>query len=513
LSIDAKLSLFKTGTVVLLLSMTAGCGSDQGSTDGGAGSGWHGSAGNGGHAGAGNGGAGNGGRIGGGNGGAGNGAAGNGAAGNVGNGGAGNGGAGNGGAGNAGRGGSGNGGAGIGGAGIGGGGNGGRGGAGNGGAGNGGRGGAGNGGGNGGRGGAGNGGGNGGRGGAGNGGGNGGGGSGGANLTVPTIVSRVPLAGATDVALNGSVSATFNEAMNPTTLTTTTFTLTTGTPAVAVSGTVVYGNTTAFFRPASHLTRATSYTATITTGAQSAGGISLAAMSAWTFMTGSTVAPGNPVNLGTAGNYVILSKAGISTVPASVITGNLGVSPIAATSITMFSLIADSTNVFSTSTQVTGKVYAADYAVPTPANLTTAVSDMELAFTDAAGRAPDVTELGAGNIGGMTLAPGVYQWGTGLLIPSDVTLNGSSTAVWIFQIAKDLTLSSAVRVGLTGGALPKNVFWQVAGAVELGTTSHIEGIVLCQTMINLRTGASIAGRLLAQTAVTLDTSTVVQPSP
>lgn len=481
MSINAKLSLFKTGTVVLLLSMTGGCGSDQGSTDGGAGSGGHGGAGNGGHGGAGNGGAGNGGH-----GGGGSGAAGNGAAGNVGNGGAGNGGAGNGGAGNAGRGG-----AGIGGAGTGGG----NGGGGNGAAGNGG-------------------GGNGGRGGAGIGGaGNGGGGSGGANLTVPTIVSRVPLAGATDVALNGSVSATFNEAMNPATLTTTTFTLTTGTPAVGVSGTVVYGNTTAFFRPSSHLTGATSYTATVTTGAQSAGGIPLAAMSAWTFTTGSTVVPGNPVDLGTAGNYVILSKAGISTVPASVITGNLGVSPNAATSITMFSLIADSTNVFSTSTQVTGKVYAADYAVPTPANLTTAVGDMELAFTDAAGRAPDVTELGAGNIGGMTLAPGVYQWGTGLLIPSNLTLNGSSTAVWIFQIAQGLTLSSAVRVGLTGGALPKNVFWQVAGAVELGTTSHLEGIVLCQTMINLRTGASIAGRLLAQTAVTLDTSTVVQPAP
>jgi Ice-binding-like/Bacterial Ig-like domain len=484
-SIDnAKLSLFKTGTVVLLLSMTAGCGSEQSSTDGGAASGGHGGVGNGGHAGAGNGGAASAGRSGGGNGGAGNGGGGNGGsggAGNTGRGGSGNGGAGNGGGGNGGSGGAGNAG---------------RGGSGNGGAGNGG----------GGSGGAGNGG-------AGNGGRGGGGGSGGANLTVPAIVSQVPLPGATDVALNGSVSATFNEAMNPATLTTTTFTLTTGTPAVAVSGTVVYGNTTAFFRPNSHLTGATSYTATITTGAQSAGGIPLAAMSDWTFMTGTTVTPGNPVNLGAAGNYVILSKAGISTVPASVITGNLGVSPNAATSITMFSLIADSTNVFSTSTQVTGKVYAADYAVPTPANLTTAVSDMELAFTDAAGRAPDVTELGAGNIGGMTLAPGVYQWGTGLLIPSDVTLNGSSTGVWIFQIAQDLTLSSAVRVGLTGGALPKNVFWQVAGAVELGTTSHIEGIVLCQTMINLRTGSSIAGRLLAQTAVTLDTSTVVQPAP
>jgi Ice-binding-like/Bacterial Ig-like domain len=500
--IDAKLSLFKMGTALAILSMTAGCGSDQTATDGGAGGG-----GNAGHAAAGNGGGGSAGRGGAGNGAAGNGAAGSGAAGSgaAGNGAAGNGAAGSGGAGNGAAGTRGGGGAGI---------------AGNGGAGNGGVGAGGGGGANAGRGGAGNGGagnggaGNAGQGGAGNGtAGSGSGGSGGANLTVPTIVSMVPLAGATNVAVNSSVSATFNEAMNPATLTPTTFALTTGTPAVAVSGTVVYGNATAFFRPAAHLASGTSYTATITTGAKSAGGVPLAAMSAWSFTTGVTVAAAMPVNLATAGNYVILSRSGISTVPASVITGNLGVSPIAATSITMFSLIADSTNVFSTSSQVTGKIYAADYAAPTPANLTTAVSDMELAFTDAAGRAPDVTELGAGNIGGMTLAPGVYQWSTGVLIPTDLTLNGSSTAVWIFQIAQTLTLDSAVRVGLTGGALSKNVFWQVAGSVELGTTSHIEGIVLSQTMINLRTGASIAGRLLAQTAVTLDTSTVVQPAP
>ena len=98
-------------------------------------------------------------------------------------------------------------------------------------------------------------------------------------------------------------------------------------------------------------------------------------------------------------------------------------------------------------------------------------------------------------------------------VPADITLNGSATAVWILQIAQTLTVSNAVAVHLTGGALAKNVFWQVAGFVDLGTTAHLEGIVLCQTMINLRTGASIVGRLLAQTAVTLDTSTVTQPAP
>jgi hypothetical protein len=229
--------------------------------------------------------------------------------------------------------------------------------------------------------------------------------------------------------------------------------------------------------------------------------------------TGATVGTALAVNLRTANDYVILAESEVSTVPPAVITGNVGISPMAATFITGFSLIADSTHVFSTSAQVTGKVYAADDAVPTPSSLTTAIADMGLAFTDAAGRAPDVTELGSGSIGGMTLAPGVYKWGTNLLIPTDLTLNGSATAVWIFQIAQNVTLSNAVTVHLTGGALAKNVFWQVAGSVDLGTTSHFEGIVLCQTAINLRTGASIEGRLMAQTAVNLDSSTVTQPAP
>jgi hypothetical protein len=218
-----------------------------------------------------------------------------------------------------------------------------------------------------------------------------------------------------------------------------------------------------------------------------------------------------PVDLGMAGGFVILAESGISTVPPSAVTGNLGVSPAAASYITGFSLTADATNVFSTSRQVTGRVYAADYATPTPSRMTAAIADMKLAFTDAAGRHPDVTELGAGNIGGMTLAPGVYKWGTGLVIPKDVTLAGSSTAVWIFQVAQGLTVSSASRIVLADGALARNVLWQVGGRVDVGTTAHFEGIVLTGTSIALQTGASINGRLLAQTAVTIDGSTLVEP--
>ena len=146
--------------------------------------------------------------------------------------------------------------------------------------------------------------------------------------------------------------------------------------------------------------------------------------------TGGVCSGASCVSLGAAGNYVILAKTGISTVPACAITGNLGLSPAAASFITGFSLTADSTNVFSRSSQVTGKVYAADYAPPTPTNLTTAVQDMMTAYTDAAGRAPGTTDSPPGGaIGGTTIPPGVYKWTSGVSIGTDVTLSGTPTDV------------------------------------------------------------------------------------
>lgn len=221
-----------------------------------------------------------------------------------------------------------------------------------------------------------------------------------------------------------------------------------------------------------------------------------------------------PVSLGTSGNYVILAKSAISTTGTTAIVGNLGVSPSAASFITGFGLIMDVTNTFSKSSLVTGNVSAADYAVPTPANLTTAVLDMQTAYTDAAGRVtPDHTELGTGNISGMTLPAGLYKWSTGVSINTDVTLNGGPNDVWIFQIAQGVTQANGAKIILTGGALPKNIFWQSFGNVSIGTTAHFEGVILSQTAITMNTGASANSRLLAQTAVTLDADAVTQPAP
>lgn len=217
------------------------------------------------------------------------------------------------------------------------------------------------------------------------------------------------------------------------------------------------------------------------------------------------------VDLGTAGDFVILAKTGISTVPQSVVTGNIGVSPIARGGLTGFSETMDATNSFSTSGQVVGKLFAADYSGTSPSVLGVAVLDMQAAYTNAAGRAPDYTEVGGGNIGGMTLSPGTYKWSTGVMIPKNVTLKGGPNDVWIFQIAGTVTQANATRVTLKGGALARNIFWQAAGVVALGTTAHMEGVVLAQTGITLATGATVNGRLLAQTAVTLQMNVVTQP--
>ncbi|MDP3184899.1 MAG: ice-binding family protein [Anaerolineales bacterium] len=224
-----------------------------------------------------------------------------------------------------------------------------------------------------------------------------------------------------------------------------------------------------------------------------------------------------PVDLGSAGSFVILTKSGITTTGTTSIVGDIGVSPIAATAITGFGLILDASGQFSTSdpsSLVTGRVYAADYAVPTPAKMTTAVLDMEAAYTDAAGRTlPDATELGAGNIGGLTLVPGLYKWSSCVTIPTDVTLSGGPDDVWIFQIAGTLDISSATKVILSGGAQAKNIFWAVAGVVAFGTTSEFNGNILAKTNITMTNGATLNGRALAQTAVTLIANAINVPAP
>jgi hypothetical protein len=334
-----------------------------------------------------------------------------------------------------------------------------------------------------------------------------------ADMTAPRVSTTSPVADSTGAALNTKVVATFTEAMDPLSITGASFTLQqNGAP---VPGNVTWGpGTTATFTPANTLAANAAVIAKLSTDVRDLNGNPLAAPVSWSFTTGTVTAKGPaPVSLGTAGNYAVLAKSAISTVPASSVTGDIGLGPAAASYITGFDLVADATNVFSTSPQVVGKVYAADYAVPTPEYLTTAVSNMESAYTDAGSRpTPDFLELGTGNIGGLTLVPGLYKWTSSVTLPADVTLSGGANDVWIFQTTGDLVMSSAKRVVLSGGAQAKNVFWQVAGQATLGTGAHFEGIILCKTDVTLQTGATMNGRILSQTQVALQQATVTQPA-
>jgi hypothetical protein len=192
----------------------------------------------------------------------------------------------------------------------------------------------------------------------------------------------------------------------------------------------------------------------------------------------------------------------------------VGLSPAAASFITGFALTADPSSVYATSPSVVppGRVYAADYAVPSPVTLTTAVLSMQAAYTDAAGRTPpDVLDLGSGNLAGRTLAPGLYSFGSGVTIPGDVTFAGGVDDVWILQVAGDLDLATGSRVTLSGGARARNIVWQVAGQATLHAGAHLEGVLLSKTGITLQTGASLHGRALAQTLVALDDAALTAP--
>jgi hypothetical protein len=226
---------------------------------------------------------------------------------------------------------------------------------------------------------------------------------------------------------------------------------------------------------------------------------------------GATVVP-----LGTAGNYAILAKSGISTTGTTSITGDIGISPIADTAFTGFGQTLDGSGVFATSALVTGKMYASNYAVPTPSILSTAVSDMETAYNDAAGRSgPSTDELGAGNLNGETLNAGLYTWTSALTITDSITFNGGGdfNSVWILQVENRLTLADSAQIILSGGAQANNIFWQTAEGATLGTNSQFAGILLTATDIAVQTGASVDGNLYAQTAVTLDSNNIVQSIP
>ncbi len=320
------------------------------------------------------------------------------------------------------------------------------------------------------------------------------------DTTPPALSSTNPVNLATNVPRNQEIAATFSEAMDPLTITTASMTLKQG--VTPVSGSVSYLGSTATFSPTATLGANTVYTVAIANTVKDLAGNTLAAGGApnpWTFTTAAALPAAGPalVNLDCAASFAILAGSTVtSTGPTIINGGDLGLSP------------GSAVTGFPPGTIIGGVQHVTD---PTAAN---AKLCLTAAYIDAAGRTLAPITV-AGNIGGQTLAPGLYKSTSTLAISSgDLTLAGPADAVWIFQIASTLTTTAGRQVILSGGALAKNVFWQVGTSATLGTTSVFQGNILADQSITLNTGATLNGRALTRIgAVTLDAAIVNIPAP
>jgi hypothetical protein len=221
-----------------------------------------------------------------------------------------------------------------------------------------------------------------------------------------------------------------------------------------------------------------------------------------------------PIDLGTAANYVILAKTGISTVPQSNITGDIGVSPIAATAMTGFSLTLGADTQHSTSAQVSGECHGASYGGNVAAELTVAVLAMQAAYTDAAGRLPDPDDSRGvnfmnGALGGQTLTPGVYTFTVAVNVAADMYFQGGPDDIWIISTTAAFTLAAGMDVILLDGAQAKNIFWRGAVNAAIGADASMAGIMLFFTDVLFVTGSSLNGAIYSQTAVNLQMATIM----
>ncbi len=320
-------------------------------------------------------------------------------------------------------------------------------------------------------------------------------------LTPPTVTAVTPLNGSTLVCPNTPViTATFSKAMNPATITTSTFTVTVTSSGASVSGQVSYVLATqiATFTPSGSLAASTPFTATITTGATDTFGNKLAANFVWTFTTSAPCPPpAGAIALGAACSFGMLGATpSITSAGPTNVTGDIGIWPAA-------SIVG-----FPPGT-LTGVKHAADGVAQT------AQGDLTTAYNNAAAAAGGIV-LPA-DAGGLTLAPGVYKTTSAqptLGITGNLTLSGPASGVWIFQVVSTLTTAAGnSQVILSGGATSHNVFWQIGSSATLGTNTIFAGTIMAHTSITATTGATLNGRALASTgAVTLDSNPINVPS-
>jgi hypothetical protein len=329
------------------------------------------------------------------------------------------------------------------------------------------------------------------------------------NITAPRVITTDPLNLANGVAFNKVIGATFNEAMDPLTITSSSFTLMSG--ATQVPGTVNYSGTTATFTPSGSLLSGNTYTATVTTAAKNSAGISLASDKVWSF---NTKAPLGPllVDLKSVSRFGIIAGTGVSN--------NAGFSEIRNLDVGISPGVRSSITGFPPAIIVNGAMFASDDIAPPgiAAMLIQAKQDLTNAYLFAEGATSPAPATVAGDQGGLTLAPGIYKSTSTLLIQSgDLTLDaqGDPNAVWIFQVASDFTTVGGAggNVILSGGAQAKNVFWQVGSSATIGDFTAFKGNILALTSITMNSGAVAVGRMLARNGAVVMTDTNIIEKP
>jgi hypothetical protein len=326
---------------------------------------------------------------------------------------------------------------------------------------------------------------------------------------APSVIVTSPNANATNVPLSSILTATFNMSMDPLTITSSTFKLKYG--STSVTGVVAYSGTTATFTPLSSLLSGTVYSATITTGAKNVSGTPMANDYVWNFTTIPSAGPPN-VNLGSVARFGIIAGVGVSNNAGFSVINNLdvGISPGVRSSVTGFP----------PATIVNGAIYASDDTTPpgTAAMLIQAKADLTAAYLFAEGATTPAPATVAGDLGGQTLAPGIYKTTSSLLIQNgDLTLDaqGDVNAVWIFQIASGFTTVGGAggNVILAGGAQAKNVFWQTGSSATIGDFTSFKGNILALTSITMNSGATAVGRMLCRNGSVVMTSSNIINKP
>lgn len=319
----------------------------------------------------------------------------------------------------------------------------------------------------------------------------------GRDTTNPSVETTFPGSQTTNAALNTVIIFTFSEDLRGSTVTENTFTLTQSN--TRVNGRVTFSGRTVTFTPTTNLIPNMIYTATAMADITDLAGNRLGQEFRTTFTTGQTMTNVNHTNvsLGAASTFAVLAGSTVTNTGPTNITGDLGVS--AGTAVTGFA----------PGTVTSGSIHSADtLAGQAQASLT-------VAYNDLAGRSTAPVSI-AGNLGGMTLAPGLYKSTSGIQISSgDLTLDakGNPNAIFIFQVASTLDVSAGRSVRLIDGAKAANVYWQVGTSANLGTSSVFKGSILADQSISLQTSASVEGRLLARIgAVTMQSNTIVVPA-